>query len=162
MTRLNLPAYSRLCWADLSQVDCDYQLVVPRKLISTFVIYHTPELAALVKNFALTEMEQENILARIVYDNLTIPEAVCEWLHASEPMWQAWIVSYTLVEAGRSSARSMSSTIMTITVSVAAPVLAMLLVVIAWVVYLRKSHKRRELSLAPGGMVALVFTDIQV
>ena len=163
MTRVNLPPYSVLCWADMTQVDCDYPVTIPRKLIVADVVRNSPDLGSLIKNFAITESEFDSMAARVAYDNLTIPAAACEWLRASESVWRPWIVSHSNNMVGTSSSSTETAVSMVpIVVGIIVPVVVLVVVGVGLGVYIKKGRKRRELKHAPGGTVALVFTDIQV
>ena len=163
MTRVQLPAYSPLCWADSTQVDCDYPLVIPRKLAAAIAMVEFSDIATIARNFALGETEQETIMARINYDNLTLPEAACEWLKKNEATWKQWIPTHNQTTEntnGVSSATTISG------VAIVVGVVASIVVILLWLalgfIYFKKGKRRRELNIAPGGVVALVFTDIQV
>jgi len=165
MTRVDLPSYSALCWQDWTQIDCDYAIAIPRKFITSYVQSSFPDVTSLVKNFAISEDTQEQIMARVNYDNVTLPVAVCDWLKSSESTWKSWIVissgkgSNTVVTSS-SSASSVNPVPIAIGVAVGGAGLLVLIVLV--VLYRLKGKKRRELKTAPGGVVALVFTDIQV
>ena len=164
MTRVNLPSYSPLCWEDLTQVDCDYSLIIPRKLVASSFLPEFPEVASIVKNFAISGDTQEQIMARINYDNLTLPAAVCEWLKASESTWKSWIVISSQGSSSviTSAASGGSMNPIPVAVGVAVGGAALFTIVVGVALYQKKGKKRRALKNAPGGVVALVFTDIQV
>jgi len=165
MTQVDLPSYSPICWQDLTQVDCGYPLIIPRKLVVSSFLPKFPDVASIVKNFAIASDTQEQIMARIEFDNLTLPAAVCEWLKASESTWKSWIVvngksTTTIVSSGGGSSSSVNPVPIAIGVSVGGA--ALITLVIGVMIYQKKGKKRRALKIAPGGVVALVFTDIQV
>ena len=164
MTRVNLPAYSALCWQDETQVDCDYALIIPRKIVASSLLSDFPNVGSLVKNFAISEGTQEQIMAGVNYNNLTLPAAVCLWLKGAESMWKSWIVingiSSTVVVSTGSAVTSVNPVPIAVGVSVGGA--ALVAAIIAVVIYHKKGKKRRALKVAPEGEVALVFTDIQV
>ena len=164
MTRVNLPAYSPLCWADSTQVDCDYPLVIPRKLAAAIAMVEFSDIATIARNFALGETEQETIMARINYDNLTLPEAACEWLKKNEATWKQWIPTHNPTTQINTNGVSSATTIsgVAVIVGVVVSIVVIILCLGLFFIYFKKGKRRRELNIAPGGVVALVFTDIQV
>jgi len=129
--------------------------------MSADLVTQGPNLAFLVRNFALQEFMQEQISARVTYDNLTIPAAVCEWLHNNEVIWKPWISTYE-GWAQPTAASSAPASFIVITISSVVPLGVAVAAAVVILGYLKQGKKRQELKIAPAGVVALVFTDIQV
>eukprot|EP01012_Entosiphon_sulcatum_P027272 TRINITY_DN3286_c0_g1_i1.p1 TRINITY_DN3286_c0_g1~~TRINITY_DN3286_c0_g1_i1.p1 ORF type:complete len:695 (-),score=71.23 TRINITY_DN3286_c0_g1_i1:9-1925(-) len=159
-TRVQLPEYAAECWDSPSDVDCDYPLVVPRKLVSLALQNHADALY-LLQQFTLTTQQQSEIMADVTFNKKSLPEACCAWLRGNEVIWRKWfLVPPPRAPLPPTDASRVRERIVLISVVVA---LALLVVSIAvsFCYWRSQGRRRRQLALAPSGDVAIVFTDIQ-
>jgi hypothetical protein len=91
--RVNLPPFSEGAWN--SSKACDWKRDILEKLESPRLAEIAPEVHAMYSRFALTENEQEIMLAYVL-DNHSVFDAACTWLtdNTTKKDWKKeWISS---------------------------------------------------------------------
>lgn len=91
LVRVNLPAYTAGCDADLEKVACDYPEYELNKIVSkTFADSGGPAYE-LVKNFSWTNEDQNLVSDYITNQNMSAEEAGKKWVEENEAKWKAWM-----------------------------------------------------------------------
>ncbi|MBI2762489.1 MAG: ABC transporter substrate-binding protein [Chloroflexi bacterium] len=91
LVRVNLPAYTAGCDADLEKVACDYPEYKLNKIIRVGFNEKGGDAATFIKNFNWTNKDQNVVADYITNGNMT-PEAAAEkWVKANEAIWKAWM-----------------------------------------------------------------------
>jgi glycine betaine/proline transport system substrate-binding protein len=91
LVRVNLPAYTEGCDADLEKVACDYPEYALNKIVSTKFATEGGKAYELVKNFNWTNEDQNLVSDYITNQDMTAEEAAKKWVEENEAKWKAWI-----------------------------------------------------------------------
>ncbi|RDG35823.1 ABC transporter substrate-binding protein [Streptomyces corynorhini] len=91
MTEVKLPAYKEGCDADAQKVACAYPHTPLQKFMNADFARDGGDAATLLKNFAWTT-EQQDEVAMMIADRKMSPEAAAEkWVEANGPTWRKWL-----------------------------------------------------------------------
>jgi glycine betaine/proline transport system substrate-binding protein len=91
LVQVKLPPYKAGCDADPKKVACDYPPYVLDKIVSKKFADSGGPAYELVKNFAWTNDDQDEVANSITNDKLTPEQAAEKWVKAHESTWKAWI-----------------------------------------------------------------------
>jgi glycine betaine/proline transport system substrate-binding protein len=91
LVRVNLPAYTEGCDADLEKVACDYPEYALNKIVSTKFATEGGKAYELVKNFTWTNEDQNLVSDYITNQDMTAEAAAKKWVEENEAKWKAWI-----------------------------------------------------------------------
>jgi glycine betaine/proline transport system substrate-binding protein len=91
LVRVNLPAYTDGCDADLEKVACDYPEYALNKIVSTKFATEGGKAYELVKNFTWTNEDQNLVSDYITNQDMTAEAAAKKWVEENEAKWKAWI-----------------------------------------------------------------------
>jgi glycine betaine/proline transport system substrate-binding protein len=91
LVRVNLPAYTEGCDADLEKVACDYPEYALNKIVSTKFATEGGKAYELVKNFNWTNEDQNLVSDYITNQDMTAEDAAKKWVEENEATWKAWI-----------------------------------------------------------------------
>ncbi len=91
IAKVNLPAYTAGCDADLEKVACDYPVTDLNKIISVKFNDNGGAAATLVKKFKWTNEDQNLVADYITNQGMTAAEAAKKWVEEHKDVWKAWL-----------------------------------------------------------------------
>jgi glycine betaine/proline transport system substrate-binding protein len=93
LVHINLPTYTDGCDADAAKVNCDYPPYELNKLISTKFADSGSPAVDLVKNFQLSNDDQNLVSTYIAQDGMSPDDAAKKWVDANPDKVKAWLGS---------------------------------------------------------------------
>lgn len=91
MYKIELPAYSDACYADLTKIACDYPSDVLIKSVWPGLKTYAPQVYQFLKNFKITSQDQIRMMVQVQIDGKTADEAARSWINDNESVWKTWI-----------------------------------------------------------------------
>lgn len=91
LVKIDLPAYTAGCDADLKKVACDYPAYTLNKIARTKWLEGAGDAGTLVKNFSWSNADQNSVADSITNKNLKELDAAKVWLDANAATWQKWM-----------------------------------------------------------------------
>ena len=91
LVKVNLPAYTDGCDADPAKVACDYPKYDLNKIVSTKFANSGSPAYNLVKNFKLTNQDQNVVAGYIAKDGMSPEAAAHKWIDANPDKVAAWL-----------------------------------------------------------------------
>jgi len=91
LKKVNLPAYTLGCDADVAKVACDYPLYNLNKVVSTKFATSGSPAFTLVKNFRWTNADQNLVAKYIAKDKMSPDQAAKKWIDANPDKVKAWL-----------------------------------------------------------------------
>jgi len=90
--KINFPDHSDSCDADAATVRCDYAVNALDKLVSKKFADTSGKAYNLVKNFAWTNADQNEIADYIVNQHLSYQAAAEKWMDIHPDDWEPWLI----------------------------------------------------------------------
>lgn len=91
LVRVNLPAYTDGCDADLEKVACEYPEYNLNKVIRVGFNEKGGDAATFIKNFKWTNKDQNVVADYITNGGMTPAAAAEQWVKDNEAVWKAWL-----------------------------------------------------------------------
>lgn len=91
LVRVNLPAYTTGCDADLEKVACEYPEYKLNKVIRVGFNEKGGDAATFIKNFNWTNKDQNVVADYITNGGMTPAAAAEQWVKDNEAVWKAWL-----------------------------------------------------------------------
>ncbi len=91
LARVNLPAYTDGCDADLEKVACEYPEYNLNKVIRVGFNEKGGDAATFIKNFKWTNKDQNVVADYITNGGMTPAAAAEQWVKDNEAVWKAWL-----------------------------------------------------------------------
>lgn len=91
LVRVNLPAYTDGCDADLEKVACEYPEYNLNKVIRVGFNEKGGDAATFIKNFKWTNKDQNVVADYITNGGMTPAAAGEQWVKDNEAVWKAWL-----------------------------------------------------------------------
>ena len=91
LVKVNLPAYTEGCDADLAKVACDYPQTELKKIVATKFSESGSPAWDVVKNFTWTNDDQNVVARYIAEDKMSADDAAKKWIDANPGKVNAWL-----------------------------------------------------------------------
>jgi glycine betaine/proline transport system substrate-binding protein len=91
LVKIDLPAWTEGCDADLKKVACDYPAYTLNKIVRTEWMNTAGDAATFIKNFSWKNEDQNSVADAITNKNMKELDAAKEWIDANPQTWQAWM-----------------------------------------------------------------------
>lgn len=91
IARVSLPPYTAGCDAVPAKIACDYPPYVLDKVVSTKFANSGSRAYQLIKNYRLTNDQQNLIASYIAEQNMSDDEAAKKWVDANPDVWKSWL-----------------------------------------------------------------------
>ncbi len=91
LVKVNLPAYTPGCDADLKKVACDYPAYALNKIVRTAWLDEGGAAQTFIKNFNWTNADQNQVADLITNGGMSDADAAKVWIDDHPDVWQAWV-----------------------------------------------------------------------
>jgi len=91
LTKIELPPYTSDCWPEGTKHGCSWAVDDVQKLVWPGLKDQSPKGYQLLKNFTITNAQQNEMVFAVSEGGKTANQAATEWLAANEDIWKAWI-----------------------------------------------------------------------
>jgi glycine betaine/proline transport system substrate-binding protein len=91
LVKINLPAYTAGCDADLKKVACDYPAYTLNKIVRTAWFSQGGAAQTFIKNFKWSNKDQNEVADLITNKNMTDAQAAIQWINEHPDTWKAWM-----------------------------------------------------------------------
>jgi glycine betaine/proline transport system substrate-binding protein len=91
LTKIDLPAWTEGCDADLKAVACDYPAYTLNKIVRTAWLDEGGDAQTLVKNFSWSNADQNEVANSITNGGMSAEDAAKAWIDAHPDTWAAWM-----------------------------------------------------------------------
>jgi glycine betaine/proline transport system substrate-binding protein len=91
LVKIDLPAWTEGCDADLKKVACDYPAYTLNKIGRTKWLDTAGDAGTFIKNFSWTNADQNSVADSITNKNLKELDAAKVWIDANAATWQKWM-----------------------------------------------------------------------
>ena len=91
LVKVNLPAYTAGCDADLKKVACDYPAYTLNKIVRTEWVNKGGDAVKFIQNFKWGNADQNEVADLITNKNMTDTQAAIQWINEHPDTWKAWI-----------------------------------------------------------------------
>jgi glycine betaine/proline transport system substrate-binding protein len=91
LVKVNLPAYTAGCDADLKKVACDYPAYTLNKIVRTAWLDEGGDAQTFIKSFSWSNADQNEVADAITNGGLSTEDAAKAWIDAHPDTWQAWM-----------------------------------------------------------------------
>ncbi|HET7702914.1 MAG TPA: ABC transporter substrate-binding protein [Candidatus Limnocylindrales bacterium] len=91
LVKIDLPAWTEGCDADLKKVACDYPAYTLNKIARTKWLDTAGDAGTFIKNFSWTNADQNSVADSITNKNLKELDAAKVWIDANAATWQQWM-----------------------------------------------------------------------
>jgi glycine betaine/proline transport system substrate-binding protein len=91
LVKVDLPAYTAGCDADLKKVACDYPAYTLNKIVRTAWLDEGGDAQTFIKNFSWTNADQNAVADSITNGGMSTEDAAKKWIDENAATWAAWM-----------------------------------------------------------------------